>query len=405
MGDVLSPPVSKSDAHRALVLAEMRTGQHEAFLAMATDIPRDVDVISRGLVALRGERAEIDCIDAGAPFRFLVTQACLKRPGAEWTFRGTPRLAERPHQALFESLTCALDVGIAVPPSGWPLRIVVHSDRMKAPFRVDGAASSQFVSSVLLGAATLAQARGHSISVEAKGEVASEGYLALTLDWMRRFGFSVDLHDGQYRVDVPVTPQLPTSLPGDWSSLTYLLPLAWIAGLGVERVDRTSIHPDAVFANHLESAGLRLRTQGVETRVEGELERGFEVDASKCPDAVPALVAMALRCPESSRFRRCAVLRLKESDRLTGCADLAKAVGGRATVEGDELTVTPVTTPKVVGTFDGQEDHRLVMAAAVAARLLSVSLPIRGTSAVRKSFPAFWEQASKAGVQRIEADA
>jgi 5-enolpyruvylshikimate-3-phosphate synthase len=43
------------------------------------------------------------------------------------------------------------------------------------------------------------------------------------------------------------------------------------------------------------------------------------------------------------------------------------------------------------------------MAAATAARLLEVNVDIRGTEAVTKSFPRFWEEAAKAGVARREA--
>jgi hypothetical protein len=37
----LSPPLSKSDAHRLLVLHEVVTGAHEALLAGVEDVPND----------------------------------------------------------------------------------------------------------------------------------------------------------------------------------------------------------------------------------------------------------------------------------------------------------------------------------------------------------------------------
>ncbi len=44
------------------------------------------------------------------------------------------------------------------------------------------------------------------------------------------------------------------------------------------------------------------------------------------------------------------------------------------------------------------------MAAAVAGSLLDVTISVRGTNAVAKSFPGFWKEASKVHVTRREAE-
>jgi 3-phosphoshikimate 1-carboxyvinyltransferase len=398
--ELLAPPVSKSDAHRALVLAEVCEGRHEALLSGQGELPRDVEVLSRGLVALRAGGGDLDCLDAGAPFRFLVTQAALV-PGA-WRFAGTVRLAERPHEPLFDALRRALGVTIRFTGAPWPLEVVGGPARLEQPLRVSGVESSQFASSLLLGAARLVRAGQGPVVVEVEGEATSGGYLALTVHWLERFGFEVARDGARLTVTRWTRAPLPASLPGDWSSLTYLLPLAWRSGLGVAHVDLSAAHPDRAFATHLVSSGLRLEPQAGATVVRGTLARGVEADASVCPDAIPALVAVALAAPGPSRFVRCGVLRLKESDRLAGLVDLVRLVGGAAHVEGETLTVTPPTSA-VGGGYDGRDDHRLVMAAAVAGALLGVPIAVRGTGAVDKSFPGFWREAAKAGLAGSEA--
>jgi len=399
--DSLTPPVSKSDAHRALVLAEVCEGAHERLLPPVVERPRDVDVLSRGLQALRGNSGELDCLDAGAPFRFLITQAALT-PNTSWRFVGTARLAERPHESLLESLRQSLGVSIRHGATGWPLTIDTGARHVVDPFRVSGVESSQFTSSLLLGAARLVREGTSPVTVEVDGETTSAGYVALTLAWMRRFGFSVIVTENAFTVtgwrDVPP----PIELPGDWSSLTYLLPLAWKFGTSVRHVDFEAAHPDRLFAKHLETSGLKLETNERLTSVSGTLLTGLNVDASVCPDAVPALVAMALVAPTPSTFVRCGVLRLKESDRLDALVTLVGLIGGHAAVEGERLTVTPPSTPRE-GNYDGREDHRLVMAATVAGALLGVTIPVRGTGAVAKSFPGFWREAAKVGIERAEA--
>lgn len=401
MAEVLTPPVSKSDAHRALVLSEICEGHHEALLPVAR--PRDVDVLHRGLVQLRAGRGRIDCLDAGAPFRFLVTQAAL-RSSARFEFTGTARLGARPQRSLLDALERALPVSFTEGPDFWPLVLETSAGGLRGPFVVPGTESSQFASSLVLGAARLVRDGQGPVAVELEGALTSAGYLALTVDWCRRFGFEVE--EGPARVTVrgwrpgPV----PSGLPGDWSSLTYLLPLAWRSSLPVTAVDRSAMHPDRLFAEVVERAGLSFTHDAGLTRVTGRLERGLAVDASVCPDAVPGLVALALVAPAPSRFERCGVLRLKESDRLAGLAELVTLVGGVAEIAHDTLTVVPPTEARAAA-YEGRADHRLVMAAAVAGALLEVPVSIRGTGAVDKSFPGFWQEAAKAGVVRRERQA
>jgi 3-phosphoshikimate 1-carboxyvinyltransferase len=401
MTDAMRPPVSKSDAHRALVLAEVCEGRHEHLLPPAEVRPRDVDVLSRGLVTLRGEGGELDCLDAGAPFRFLVTQAALRHPHA-FRFTGTPRLAERPQQPLFDALARALGTTFERGALPWPLTVRSARARPSADFSVQAGESSQFVSSLLLGCARLVNDGVAPMSVVVDAEPASVGYLVLTMGWLRRFGFDLHCTDIRFTVLKRTKVAPPVALPGDWSSLTYLLPLSWCSGVPVAEVDLQVSHPDRVVVEHLASVGLTLEHDPSGTFVRGTSSKGLTVDASLCPDAVPALVAIALRCPRPSTFTQCGVLRLKESDRLEGVARMTEAFGGKATITRDRLTIEPPARPRDA-TFDGSDDHRLVMAAATAARLLEVNVDIRGTEAVTKSFPRFWEEAAKAGVARREA--
>ena len=49
------------------------------------------------------------------------------------------------------------------------------------------------------------------------------------------------------------------------------------------------------------------------------------------------------------------------------------------------------------GTVDGAGDHRIVMAAAVAAAISEASVTIHGAEAVRKSYPGFFEDLKALG--------
>lgn len=385
----MRPPLSKSDAQRALVLADILGVPFGEVLPEGEALPRDVEVLRDGLIALRNRTARIDCQDGGAPFRFLLTQAAVL-PGRRVEFTGTSRLGERPHGPLIAALRSIPGVRIAEG-SLWPL-IVESPPVFEGPLvlRVSGGESSQFASSLLLGAARLA-VRHVIAGVLIEGPLTSSGYFELTCSWLRRCGFVVE--------GSPLTPTFSPAcgeretlvIPGDWSSLGYLLALSWVSGQPVERIVFGTGHPDEAIASHLRSVGLR-----ISDRVEGTATAGFVVDAEQCPDAVPTLAVLATRLPAPSTFRRVGVLRHKESDRVQAMITLLSAAGCVARLEGDTLTVLPGTARAF--RFDAHDDHRLAMSAAVLARLHGVQLTLRGRDCVGKSFPGFWLEAAKAGV-------
>jgi 3-phosphoshikimate 1-carboxyvinyltransferase len=81
---------------------------------------------------------------------------------------------------------------------------------------------------------------------------------------------------------------------------------------------------------------------------------------------------------------------VKESDRLSAVATLVRVFGGRAEIEGDDLVVHGSTSFKA-GDFDAQGDHRMAMAAAVAALMVEDggTSDIAGFESVATSYPGF----------------
>jgi 3-phosphoshikimate 1-carboxyvinyltransferase len=117
-------------------------------------------------------------------------------------------------------------------------------------------------------------------------------------------------------------------------------------------------------------------------------------------DEVPVLaVAMAL---SSGQSRICQVgeLRAKESDRVQGTIDLLAAFGARAWTEGDDLIVAG-SGHLSPGRFESRGDHRLAMAAVVAALVAGGTSRVGGFSAVATSYPGFLADVDKLAPGRI----
>jgi 3-phosphoshikimate 1-carboxyvinyltransferase len=114
-----------------------------------------------------------------------------------------------------------------------------------------------------------------------------------------------------------------------------------------------------------------------------------EIDISGCPDLLPPLAIMAAVRAGTTLFSGAARLRIKESDRLTTVCQMLTALGAHAEEGPDSLTVTGGKLTG--GTVDGAGDHRIVMAAAIAATACAAPVTILGADAVRKSYPDFFD--------------
>lgn len=400
----LTPPPSKSDAQRALALAHALGDPSLAELPFDDDaLPDDVKVLRRGLEILRtrpGAGAYIDCHDGGAPFRILLGQAAAT-PGAFVRLVGSARLGQRPHRPLLEALRTTLGPAGLVLDEGspWPITVRGAARTPEPRFAISASESSQFPTSLLLAAAGLVVRERRPWTVTLTGPTASRGYLELTLAWLARMGFATEVTDSAVTLLDVRAPSSKPVVPGDWSSIGYLLLVAWASGGAVALVDKDAAHPDRAILRVLEEAGLYVDDRpGGLVAVTGSLRAGLSASGEECPDLLPTLAALACVAPSDSTFTEVSILRHKESDRLEGIRDLVRAGGGTTTLEGDVLVITPGQVPARME-LSSRGDHRLAMAAATLAALGRSTLVLEGPEHVTKSFPAFWSEVERAGVR------
>jgi 3-phosphoshikimate 1-carboxyvinyltransferase len=400
----LVPPVSKSDAQRAQALAHAAGRPDWVELADAEhELPEDVRVMRRGLKALREGTgvAEIDCRDGGAPFRILLSLAAVTL-GREVRFMGSPRLGERPHGPLLEALTASLaPAGLKLEHgSPWPLTVHAPPKTAEPRFKVLAAESSQFASGLLIAAAACVGREQRRWTVELVGPTASQGYLELTVEWLKRYGFGVEKTSNEISITGWSEPRQRPALPGDWSSLGYLLLAAWRAGGTVARVDLEAAHPDRAVLDVLDRVGITVEPCGPgEVRVKGAPQGGLTATGKDCPDLLPTLAALACVLPGPSTLLGVEVLRHKESDRLAGILELCTAAGARATHEpqNDRILIAPGKVPPELR-MHTRNDHRLAMSAATLSVLTGSLCTLDAPDCVAKSFPGFWSQLEQTGV-------
>jgi 3-phosphoshikimate 1-carboxyvinyltransferase len=107
-------------------------------------------------------------------------------------------------------------------------------------------------------------------------------------------------------------------------------------------------------------------------------------------DEVPVLAIAASVAKGTTVFHEVGELRVKESDRMAGVVRLLEVFGASAQVDGDDLVVHGQGQLST-GDFHAWGDHRMAMAAAVAASAATnrATSLIQGWESVATSYPAF----------------
>ena len=377
-GTVAAIP-SKSQAHRLLICAAF--AEHETRLR-CPDTNRDIEATADCLRALGAEitrdeggytvlsvqsrpaTAVLPCHDSGSTLRFLLPVAGAL--GVDATFQLEGRLPQRPLSPLWEEMErmgCTL-----TRPTECTIRC--QGKLNSGVYTISGGVSSQFITGLLLAFPLIS---GES-QLEITGKLESSPYVTMTLKAMEQFGVMVQNFSvaGNQHFTSPGT----VTVEGDWSNGAFFLAAK-------------------ALGNNVTVTGLRADSPQGDRAAAGllpGLEKKLIIDA--IPDLVPIL-AVTAACKQGAVFTNIGRLRLKESDRVESVKEMIIALGG--TAESDAETLTVQGTGLHGGTVDAQNDHRIAMAAAIAATVCTRDVIILGAQCVEKSYPHFFEEYRKLG--------
>lgn len=414
-------PSSKSEAHRALIVAALAglygAGSHVRRVR-CTDLNQDIEATARCLSALgagisrEGEdylvspikkitrNALLDCGESGSTLRFLLPVCCALGgvAGAPEDFSvslvGHGRLPERPLSPLYEELVAH---GALLSPMG-SNPLWVRGKLTAGSYAVDGGVSSQFISGLLFALPLLSE--GSTLSVT--GKIESVPYIGMTTD-------AISLVTSAIHGDLPrfvitgkdTQPVIPADsgaspVGGDWSGAAFFLTAGVLCGEGsavtLSGLDPNSRQGDKAIVDILRRMGGRIsETESGVLIASSSRLHGVGIDATQIPDLVPILAVAASVAEGETRIYGASRLRLKESDRLKTVSDMISALGGDITETEDGLIIRGVSSLRD-GVVDAAGDHRIAMSGAVAATVCREPVTVMGAEAVAKSYPAFWDE-------------
>lgn len=284
---------------------------------------------------------------------------------------------------------------------------------------IDGSGGSQLVSG-LLAALPLCK---HNCTIRLN-KPKSIPYIFMTLDLMRQFGVNVvsEMEGPEEFVETQdwslcdaITFEVKggcsykaadVDLEADWSAAANFMVAGAIFGKAdIKGLDTKSLQADLSVLDILPLAGAAVSQEeesGIVHVVRGPL-RGFEVDASNCPDLVPVMSVLAAFCQGESTITGVARLATKESNRPGVIVEMLKAMGVYARLSGDKLHIDGRTlesrllTGRLLkgGNYPTYGDHRIAMALAVASLGSDSQIVMDDVTCMDKSFPAFMQTFKK----------
>lgn len=405
-GSIDVPP-SKSIAHRAIIGAALAEGYSlienfmtsrdmEATIGGMRSLGAEITALRNGkILRIRaGSRVEtsvdIDCIESGSTLRFLIPLALVKNK--EVIFRGQGRLVERP---LGEYLKVFESQGIEYTQLENRLPISINGVLRSGEFLIDGRVSSQFISGLLFALPLL---QGNS-RIYIEGELESRGYVDLTIDVLKEFGIEIEnrLYKEFFIQGSQVYKSRNFRIEGDYSQAAFWL-AAGVLGNGI-RLNGLNIHSlqgDKIIVDILRSMGGNITSGSDWIEVKPSALKGIRIDVSQCPDLVPVLAVLGTYAEGVTTIENGARARLKESDRLQAITTGLNKLGGNVEEIRDGLIINGVKR-LMGGEVYSFNDHRIAMALAVAASGATGEVSIKGSGAVEKSYPEFWNDFSKLG--------
>ncbi len=386
---------SKSEANRLLILQAL----YPQIRIKNISNSDDSELMQK---ALASNEELVDIHHAGTAMRFLTAYFAAKE-GRETVLTGSKRMKERPIKILVDALR-QLGAQISYEENeGYPPIRISGKKLEKNTVALQANISSQYISALMLIAPTLP----NGLEIILEGKVTSVPYIKMTLSLLKDIQVVGSYADNVIRIPSKkeVTPTTIT-VESDWSSASYFYSLVALSEnskvtLGSYKED--SYQGDAALAKIYHNFGVQTTYKNDTITLEktgAANEEWFaneELDLSNSPDIAQTIAVSCFGLGMGCHLTGLHTLKIKETDRLEALKTEIEKLGGMVTITDDTLILAPSNSMTSGVTIATYNDHRMAMAFAPLA--LRTNLCIADAEVVSKSYPDFWEDMKKIGIQ------
>ena len=364
-------PSSKSISNRLLIIQALCKQDFEIKNLSNSD---DTNSLKN---ALSDTKNTIDVGAAGTSFRFLTSYLSTQKERG-FILTGTDRMKKRPIQNLVAALQLlGAEIDYLEKDSFPPLKIKGKTI-LGGEITIDASISSQFISSLLLIAPTLA----NGLTLNISGNLVSKSYIQMTLKLMDEFGVKHSWNDNKIVVNQQNYIGKNYAVESDWSAATFWFQIAALTencNIQLNGLYQKSMQGDAKVRTIFKNFGIASVFENNALALTKNNNQNFPkaIDLTETPDMYQSL--------------KCTLFALNKTTEITGVSTLKDKETDRIKAAENELK--KLSTSKIINTY---KDHRMAMSFAPLS-LKYGELTIKNNEVVSKSYANFWQDLSRAG--------
>lgn len=403
----IRPPASKSYSQRLLALALLHKGttvisgfgqseDEQAALRIIMQSGASVNQTADGVLEITSSGRPspagiINCGESALALRMFASILSIGENEFQLTAEGS--LCKRPVGKLKEFLP---ELGVQVSAPGDFPPVSIKGPLHPRDILINGAESSQYLTGLLIALSAVCNKNIHLKVIDP----VSTPYTDMTIALLKKFGYRVSQSGYTDYMIIPSSvsnTHIEEVVEPDWSNAAFWLVAGTLSGnIELKGLNPDSCQGDKVILDVLRQCGAapEINSQSVRP-VKADALKAFEFDACQHPDLFPPLAVLAACSVGLSRIKGLSRLANKESNRADRIVDLLSCLGISTKIQDDSLIIEGGRIRG--GKLDPGNDHRMVMAASVAALSAAEPVEILHAGAVAKSYPAFFNDLRSLG--------
>jgi len=401
---------SKSECNRALIIEALSHGKVKVEnISDAADTATLLQVLSpkskvesqkKGDSGLETQDLRLVNIGpAGTAMRFLTAYFTLQ--DEEVILTGSERMKQRPIGILVDALR-ELGAHIEyVENEGFPpIKLKGSLVQLSNKVSIKGNISSQYITALLLIAARLP----FGLELHITSELTSRPYVEMTLAMLQAAGIQHSWEGDVITIPNQEFANTSLHIEPDWSAASYWYAIAALADeaeLFLPGLTQYSLQGDSVITEIMANFGItsQFKDGGVYLQKEAKPLARKIFDLKECPDLAQTIIVVCAALGHEATFTGLETLKIKETDRIKALQNELAKIGVKLIEKGQvyKLDCSEKFIPEriFVNTYD---DHRMAMAFAPLALLIN-EVEIEDAQVVEKSYPAFWKDLEKVGIE------
>ena len=395
-GEKITISGSKSESNRLLILQQI-------FSEIKIENLSNSDDSVHLEHALTTKDETVDIGHAGTAMRFL-TGFFAAQKGITKIVQGSERMHNRPIEILVDALR---DLGADITyieKEGYPPIKIVGKELTKDTVSINGNVSSQYISSLMLTAPSLA----NGLEINLVGKVTSVPYINMTLSLLHQIGVTASFNGSTIKVEAKKSVEKQTIMvEADWSSASYYYSLIALGEVNttieLSAYKEESLQGDSSLADIYQHFGVETSFGENTITLTKTQEHNPDIlvlDLKNAPDIAQTIAVTCFGLGIACDLSGLHTLKIKETDRLEALkAELSKL---GATIEVTNETLHLQTAHKIIADVNiaTYNDHRMAMAFAPLS--LKTSINIINAEVVTKSYRNFWKDFQKVGIQQTK---